>query len=127
MCLTNDNHDIIYVNVTSSLLCNGYRHLCLQKQYYRTFCVQGDIGDEKLVRSIFADYSIDTILHFAAQSNVGQLFVKVSYSVEYGKDFNEQNHFNTLYINLVAITAETVTEGRNSYAVGLVVVIGDNN
>ena len=35
---------------------------------------KGDIGDEQLVIKIFEDHRIDTVLHFAAQSNVGKYF-----------------------------------------------------
>jgi len=33
-------------------------------------CIKGDIGDQLLVEGILADHSIDTIVHFAAESHV---------------------------------------------------------
>lgn len=50
--------------------------------------IQGDIGDEKLVRDIFIQHAIDTVVHFAAESHVDQ-------SIAHPRKFIETNILGT--------------------------------
>lgn len=65
---------------------------------YRYRFVKGDIGDGALVRQIFAEEQIDTVIHFAAESHVDR-------SIAGPAEFVQTNIFGTF--NLLEVARET--------------------
>jgi dTDP-glucose 4,6-dehydratase len=60
--------------------------------------VQGDIGDAALVRSLFADYALDGVLHLAAESHVDR-------SIANPMDFVQTNVVGTVTLLNAALEA----------------------
>ena len=67
--LANSGHDV----VTLDNLSYGYRDAVKYGEF-----VQGDLGDDKILDSIFSDGSIDTVMHFAGFIQVGESMTKPS-------------------------------------------------
>lgn len=83
-------------NVNKLLHLNGYETVILDNlsQGDRRVCkmgtfIEGDIGDEKLLDTIFKDHPIAGVMHFAASINVGESVVKPA-------DYYRNNVVNTL-------------------------------
>ncbi len=67
--LATDGHDV----VTLDNLSYGYRDAVKYGEF-----VQGDLGDDKILDSIFNDGSIDAVMHFAGFIQVGESMIKPS-------------------------------------------------
>jgi UDP-glucose 4-epimerase len=67
--LANAGHDVI----TLDNLSYGYRDAVKHGEF-----VQGDLGDDKILDSIFNDGSIDAVMHFAGFIQVGESMIKPS-------------------------------------------------
>ena len=67
--LANAGHDV----VTLDNLSYGYRDAVKYGEF-----VQGDLGDDKILDSIFSDGSVDAVMHFAGFIQVGESMTKPS-------------------------------------------------
>jgi UDP-glucose 4-epimerase len=67
--LANAGHDVI----TLDNLSYGYRDAVKYGEF-----VQGDLGDDKILDSIFNDGSVDAVMHFAGFIQVGESMIKPS-------------------------------------------------
>ncbi len=67
--LANTGHDVI----TLDNLSYGYRDAVKYGEF-----VQGDLGDDKILDSIFNDGSVDAVMHFAGFIQVGESMIKPS-------------------------------------------------
>lgn len=64
----------------------------IEAQYHPNYhFVKGDITDEKLITSIFSEFNIDGVIHFAAESHVDR-------SIQDAKQFAETNITGTLVL-----------------------------
>ncbi|MGA1665429.1 MAG: dTDP-glucose 4,6-dehydratase [Bacteroidia bacterium] len=70
--------------------------------------VQGDIGDAALVRSLFADYALDGVLHLAAESHVDR-------SIANPMDFVQTNVVGTVTLLNAALEAWGEKADPNRY------------
>lgn len=62
--------DVLYVNL-DKLTYAGNLHNLRQIEHEENYVfVQGDIVDAELVRNVFSEYDIDSVVHFAAESHV---------------------------------------------------------
>ncbi len=91
-------NDIRVINL-DALACGGNRsNVSIYEGRENYLFLQGNISDEELIRKIFADYAIDYVIHFAAQTHVDR-------SITSAKEFVLTNVAGTLNLLDAAVEA----------------------
>ncbi len=67
--LISSNEDYKIVNLDKLTYAGDLNNIDITNENNYTF-IEGDICDEQLLKNIFLDYKIDTVVHFAAESHV---------------------------------------------------------
>ncbi len=65
-----NNEDYSVINLDSLTYAGNLNNLRESENFKRYHFIKGDICDKELVKSIFREYSIDAVIHFAAESHV---------------------------------------------------------
>jgi len=81
-------HDYKIVNLDALTYAGNINNLTEIEEYENYHFVKGDICDRDLVDNLFTDYSIDTVINFAAESHVDR-------SIEEPEIFLKSNAFGT--------------------------------
>ena len=83
-CLLNENGDIRIINLDALTYAGNLRNLNDITDPTRYIFIQGNICDRDIIDSIFLQYQIDTIVHFAAETHVDR-------SIDNARSFIETN------------------------------------
>ena len=84
-----ESREIRIINLDSLTYCGNRSNVSCYEEYSNYRFIEGDICDEKLVSSIFAEEDIDYVIHFAAQTHVDR-------SIDSAMEFAGTNVLGTL-------------------------------
>ncbi|GAB1308221.1 dTDP-glucose 4,6-dehydratase [Urechidicola sp. KH5] len=105
---TNQNYKV--VNIDSLTYAGDLANLKEIQHHDRYHFIQGDICNRKLIESIFAEYNISDVIHFAAESHVDN-------SIEKPDAFIQTNVFGTF--TLLDVARGFWMDGPNTFKQGL--------
>ena len=96
--MMNKYPDLQLLNIDKLTYAGSMANLREIESLHHYHFVQGDIADEKLIQSIFNDYDITGVIHFAAESHVDR-------SIKDAKVFVETNLLGTMVLLQAALNS----------------------
>lgn len=86
--LLDNDPEVMIINLDKLTYAGSLENLSALSDPYRHHFIQGDIGDSELVKMILRKFTVDTIVHFAAESHVDR-------SIKHPEDFMQTNVMGT--------------------------------